>query len=150
MAVVDVEGRNSAFLADRFPALSLQTQADKFELRSAPDSNDRALVYLIRNTLWNFSHEDCIKILRTFVPALERSPANVLLVNEMMSPARGTFERHIEKGYRRRDVTVMTMHNAKQRNEEEWKALFAQASPKLTVSCKTSPFDMDDGDSRRD
>ena len=130
---MDVEGRNSAFLAERFPALSFQNQVDKFNPQPTEDSDNVLFVYLVRNILWNCSDEDCVKIIQTFVPAMKKSPDTVLLVNEMMSPAAGTFECHVEKAYRRRDVTVMTMHNAKQRTEEEWKALFAKASPNFTV-----------------
>lgn len=133
MLVVDVEGRNTAFLSDQFPALSFEPQVDRFKPPPIENPNGRRLVYLVRNILWNCSDDDGVKLLQAFIPDMEKSPNAVLLVNEMMSPARGTFERHVEKGYRRRDVTVMTMHNAKQRTEEEWKALFAQASPNFTV-----------------
>lgn len=136
---MDVEGRNTAFLADQFPGLSFQIQVDKFKPQPTGDPESVLLVYLVRNILWNCSDEDCIKIFQTFVPAMEKSPDTVLLVNEMISPAAGTFECHVEKRYRRRDVTVMTMHNAKQRTEEEWKALFAKASPNFTVGA-TPPF----------
>ena len=136
---MDVEGRNTAFLADQFPALSFETQVDKFKPQPTEGPDKVLLVYLVRNILWNCSDEDCVKILQTFVPVMEESPDTVLLVNEMMSPAGGTFERHVEKGYRRRDVTVMTMHNAKQRTEEEWKALFTKASPNFTVGANP-PF----------
>lgn len=65
---------------------------------------------------------------------MRESPGAVLLVNEMLSPAPGTFERNVEKSYRRRDVTVLTMHNAKQRTEDEWRELFVEASPEFEVS----------------
>ena len=54
---------------------------------------------------------------------MEKEPQTVVLVNDGMSPARGTFEPQAEQAYRRRDVTVMTMHNAKQRTEEEWRVV---------------------------
>ncbi len=139
--VVDVEGRNTAFLSEQFPALSLETQADKFKPQPTGSHDDAPRVYLLRNILWNLSDDDCIRVLQTFIPAMEHSPTNtVLLINEMLSPAPGTFDRHIEKGYRRRDVTVLIMHNAKQRTEEDWKALFAKASAHLTVSTRTPPL----------
>ena len=136
--VVDVEGRNTAFLSDRFATLSFENQVDKFKPQPTRYYDEALRVYLVRNILWNCSDEDCVKILQTFVPAMEKSPNTVLLVNEMMSPAPGTFDRHVEKGYRRRDVTVMIMHNAKQRTEEEWETLFAKASANFTVSEKSA------------
>ena len=134
---MDVEGRNTAILAHQFPALSFRTQAERFKPLPADDADNTLTVYLIRNILWNCSDEDCIKIFQKFIPTMIESPNTVLLVNEMLSPAAGTFERHVEKGYRRREVTVMAMHNAKQRTEEEWKALLAKASLSFTVGATT-------------
>ena len=136
---MDVEGRNTAFLTEHFPNLSSQTQVDKFKPQPVPNHDNTLLVYMVKNILWNCSDEDCTKVFQAFIPAMQKSPDTVLLVNEMMSPDAGTFERHVEKGYRRREVTVMTMHNAKQRTEEEWEALFAKASPNFTVAA-TPPF----------
>lgn len=83
--------------------------------------------------LWNCSDDEVVEVLRGFLPVLERDPAAVLLINEMLSPAPGMFKPHVEEAYRRRDVTTMTMHNAKQRTEDEWRGLFALASPHLEV-----------------
>ncbi|KAI9780493.1 MAG: hypothetical protein M1816_002832 [Peltula sp. TS41687] len=166
--IVDVCGRNSQIsplLAEQFPALTFEVQdvsqtvldqaqqalspavngrirfkqRGMFEPQSIEDA-DRVLAYVMRNLLWNRSDEDCIKLLRTFVPVMEKSPQTVLLVNEMISPARGSFDPLIEAAYRRRDVTVMTMHNAKQRTEEEWRELFKEASPHFKVGGNSSPF----------
>ncbi len=159
---MDVGGGNghvSTFLAEQFPELSFEVQdisqtlltkgqqalpsglqqrirfnqRDMFKAQPVEDAG-KVLAYVLRNVLWNWSDEDCIKILQTFVPVMEASPEVVVLVNDGMSPARGTFEPHVEKAYRRRDVTVMTMHNTKQRTEEEWRELFAKASPHFKVS----------------
>ena len=145
-------------LAEQFPGLSFEVQdisqtsstlgrqalspaleqrikfkpRDIFEPQPTEDA-DKMLACVIRNVLWNRSDEDCVKLLRSFVPVLEKSPQTVVLVNEMISPARGTFSLPIETAYRRRDVTVMTMHNAKQRTVEEWRGLFIEASPHFKV-----------------
>ncbi|KAL6716880.1 hypothetical protein ACLMJK_004792 [Lecanora helva] len=132
-SVVDVGGRNIGFLSAEFPAFNFETQADNFEPPRVQTANERRLVYLIRNILWNYSDADCIKMLRAYVPILERAENAMLLINEMISPALGTFATHVEKGYRRRDVTVMTMHNAKQRTEAEWRDLFTRANENFTV-----------------
>ena len=130
---VDVDGRSTELIKERFPTLSFETQVDKLEPPLMGDYQNLRIVYLVRNTLWNYSDEVCVKFLQRCALALQRSPHAVLLLNEMASPGRGMFERHVEKRYRRRDVTVMTMHNAKQRTEEEWNDLFAKASPDLIV-----------------
>ncbi len=159
--VVDVGGGNghiSSFLAEQFPDLSFEVQdisttlltqgkealtpelqqRIKFNqrdmLQEQPiEAADHVLAYVLRNVLWNWSDEDCVKLLQTFIPVMEKSQHTTVLVNDGISPARGTFEPHIEKAYRRRDVTVMTMHNTKQRTEEEWRAVFRKASPHFQV-----------------
>lgn len=75
-----------------------------------------------------------MKVLQTLVPVFESHPRTVLLVNELVSPEPGTFKPHDEKIFRRRDVTLTTMHNVKQRTEQEWTALVQRASPFYMVS----------------
>lgn len=113
-------------------------QRDFFEPRPIEDA-DKALAYIVWNVLWNWSDEDCIKLLQTFIPIMKKSPQTVLLINDGISPARGTFEIHVEKAYRRRDVTVMTMHNTKQRTEGEWRDVFTRANPHFKVSHDEGP-----------
>ena len=137
---MDVEGRNASILANKFPEMSFRYQVNRHEPQTIASPRDTLLVYLVRNILWNHSDAECIKILRAFEPAMRKSPGAVLLVNEMLSPAPGTFERNVEKSYRRRDVTVLTMHNAKQRTEDEWRALFVEASPDFKVSALLTLF----------
>ena len=159
--VVDVGGGNghvSTFLAEQFPDLSFEVQDISQTLLTQGQQNvspalqqriqfnqrdmfkpqpieaaDKVLAYVMRNVLWNWSDDDCVKLLQTFIPVMDKSPDTVLLVNDGMSPAWGMFEPHVDKAYRRRDVTVMTMHNTKQRTKEEWRELFEKASPHFEV-----------------
>lgn len=137
---MDVEGRNASTLATKFPDMSFRYQVDRFEPQPIAYPENTLLIYLVRNILWNHSDAECIKILRAFVSAMRKTPGAVLLVNEMLSPAPGTFERNVEKSYRRRDVTVLIMHNAKQRTEDEWRALFVEASPDFKVGAPLTLF----------
>lgn len=110
------------------------TKRDIFTPQPAPSSPDNpTLAFILRNVLWNLSDSEAITLLRTFITVLEASPETVILVNDMLSPAHGEFDAQTEKAYRRRDVTVMTMHNAKQRTEEDWRELFEAASPHFLV-----------------
>lgn len=90
-------------------------------------------VFLLRSALWCLDDESCIRLLRSFIPALQHPSRPILLVNDLVSPAWGTFEPHVERAFRRRDVTLMTMHNAKQRTSREWAALFREASDRFAV-----------------
>ncbi|KAL1988835.1 hypothetical protein VTN96DRAFT_7719 [Rasamsonia emersonii] len=157
------DGPVSRFLAGEFPALSFEVQDASEALlakgrQSLPSelqgriqfqhhelfapqeqklpgrSTGKALIYIIRNILWNLPDEKCIRLLQTFVPVMANNQNAVVLVNELLSPAPGTFAPHVEKAYRRRDVTLTTMHNVKQRREGEWRALFEKASPEFSVN----------------
>ncbi|KHN94889.1 O-methyltransferase, family 2 [Metarhizium album ARSEF 1941] len=91
------------------------------------------LVFLVRSAMWCHDDDSCVKLLRSFIPVLESPGHPTLLVCDLVSPAWGTFEPHVERAFRRRDVTLMTMHNAKQRTSTEWMALLKEACPNFKV-----------------
>jgi len=105
---------------------------DSFDPQPTGDT-EKVITYVIRNVFWNWSDKDVSRLLQTFVPVLEKSPGTVVLICDGISPGRKIFEPHVELAYRRRDLTMMTMHNVKQRTEEEWRAVFATASPCFQV-----------------
>lgn len=95
-------------------------------------------VFLLRGGLWGLPDESCVKVLRTFKGALRYRPQGggrsaVLVISDLVSPAYGTFEPHVERVYRRRDVTLTTMHNAKQRTSGEWMKIVQEAFPDFEV-----------------
>jgi predicted GNAT family acetyltransferase len=95
-------------------------------------------MFLIRGVLWNLPDEDVAKLLQSFIPFMQRHQADglasCLLISDLVSPAFGTFETHIEKAFRRRDVTLMTMHNVQQRTAIEWGHLISKADTRFKVS----------------
>ncbi|KPM40017.1 hypothetical protein AK830_g6532 [Neonectria ditissima] len=129
------------FLAESHPSVLFKVQKfpdDAASFTVEETQTDHAHIYTLNSILWNLSDEDCIAILSHFLPLLEKSPNSVLLLNELLSPLPGTFEPHVDKAYRRRDVTVMTMHNAKLRTEKGWREIFQKASPNFEVSAKSA------------
>lgn len=91
-------------------------------------------MYVIRNLLWNWSDGDAVNLLQTLLPTLRATTSIRILVTDGVSPLPNDFPPHIEIGYRRRDITTMTMHNVKQRTLSEWLQLFARVDPSLKVS----------------
>ena len=159
MDVVSRDWTASRFLAEKFPELTFEVQTDsprvlekgqtelppelqsrvKFARRDMfkprSDENGESIgAYVLRDVLWNMEDRNCAKVLQSFVPVLEKSKETVLLVNELLSPAPRTFEPQVEQAYRRRDVTLLTMHNVKQRTEQEWRDLLTGVHPSLKVS----------------
>lgn len=90
-------------------------------------------VFLLRGVLWNLDDGEAIKLLQSFIPAMQRRDQPLLLISDLVSPAWGTFEPHVERAFRRRDVTLMTMHNVQQRTASEWAALIRNADPHFKV-----------------
>lgn len=145
--VVDVQmqtKQTSEFLREQIPGATLT-----FETAQIPPNvtgfqcptlfrDNVQIVWVIKSILWNLPDKDCIFILRNLIDFCTHEGAAqsncVIIVNELLSPLPRTFEPHVDKAYRRRDVTVMTMHNAKLRTEKEWLDLFKEASPDIKVS----------------
>lgn len=101
-------------------------------------AKDGPITFLIRSVVWNMSDAAVTELLQSFIPCLERrqagGPAPCLLICDLVSPAFGTFESHVEKAFRRRDVTLMTMHNVQQRTSKEWGNLISKVDPRFKVS----------------
>lgn len=88
-------------------------------------------LYVIRNLLWNWSDADVVRLLRAIKQGAGTSIR--ILVTDGVSPMSGQFPLHEEIAYRRRDITTMSMHNVKQRTQEEWVGVFKQAAPGVRV-----------------
>jgi hypothetical protein len=100
------------------------------------------VMFLIRGVLWNLPDEAVNNLLQSFIPYMQQHQADgqapCLLISDLVSPAYGTFEPHIERAFRRRDVTLMTMHNVRQRTATEWTDLISKTDSKFKV--KASPL----------
>lgn len=88
-------------------------------------------LYVIKNLLWNWSDADVVRLLRTIREGVGASAR--ILVTDGVSPVSGQLPVHEEISYRRRDITTMSMHNVKQRTQEEWVKVFEQAGPGVWV-----------------
>lgn len=120
------------------------SQRDLFATRSIRElevEGDRCftpIIFLLRGVLWNLDDSEAVRLLQSFIPAMRRRDGPLLVINDLVSPAWGTFEPHVERAFRRRDVTLMTMHNVKQRTASEWAVLIGSASPHFKVSATSA------------
>ncbi|KIW87578.1 uncharacterized protein Z519_11903 [Cladophialophora bantiana CBS 173.52] len=106
---------------------------EEIELEKLGSNEFVRTTFLIRNMLWCMKDSEITRLLQTFVPVLQSDAGASLLICDLVSPAWATFEPYVERIYRRRDVTLMTMHNAKQRTAKEWTDLFLGAHPQYQV-----------------
>lgn len=135
--VVVVAGKSIGAFAERMAAAF---HGVNFEiLDTTPDAVDAPRgqlrrLFLLYGVLWILDDESCSVLLRKFVPLLLHPSRPALLVCDLVSPAKGQFEPHVELAFRRRDVTLMAMHNARQRTAKQWSDLLGEVDPRFQVS----------------
>lgn len=135
--VVVVAGKSIGAFAERLAAAFHEVN---FELRDTTPDNFDSLgshlrrLFLLYGVLWILDDESCVGLLRKFVPLLLHPSRPILLVCDLVSPEKGQFDPHVELAFRRRDVTLMTMHNARQRTAKQWLDLIGEADPRFQVS----------------
>lgn len=94
-----------------------------------------AKAYFMKHSLHNHSDADCVRILKSLVPALEKAgPTTPLLINEGVLPAPGEqMRRDQELTLRRGDMCMMVTLSAKERTKKQFSQLLKEADPRLQV-----------------
>jgi hypothetical protein len=108
------------------------------DLHSDPfcDHDDKDVsVYIFRNVFWNWPDHQVVCLLKRLVPVLKSNAAARILVTDGLSPLPNSYPPHVELAYRRRDITMMAMHNVKQRTNAEWMSLFRSVDSDIQVRC---------------
>ncbi|KAL8856172.1 MAG: hypothetical protein Q9178_007210 [Gyalolechia marmorata] len=161
--VVDVGGSHGSFsipLAQSFPSLRCIVQDRPEVIASGQESlpsnlRDRvsfmphdffneqpikgADIYLLRWILHDWSDKYAARILQALIPALK--PGSKVLVLEQVLPVPGEVSKHQEQAYRSLDLTMWATHNAKERDLEDWKALFRTADRRYEITSVIKPRD---------
>ena len=90
--------------------------------------------YFLRQVTHNWNDEDCVKIFKALVPAIEAAgPGTPLLINDTIVPEHGTTSRYQEHAFRQVDIMMLVALGAKQRTEKEFAELLARADARLKV-----------------
>ncbi|KAI1275240.1 O-methyltransferase-domain-containing protein [Xylaria sp. FL0933] len=160
--VVDVGGSrgNVAIrLAKNFPELKILVQDKEEVVRGAGDDvpediKDRvsfavhdifcaqtveAEVYYLRALLWSCDadEETGILILRALIPALKHNVR--VVIQEACLPKPGTVPLWKETQLRAADLSMTTLFNARDRNSEDWRALFSEADSRFVLKSVIQP-----------
>lgn len=94
-----------------------------------------ASVYFIRQCIHNWNDSDCIRILRAFVPALEKcKPRTPLLINDTILPGLNARTKTEEHDLRQLDIGMLVVVGAKQRTERQFEHILKQADERFEVS----------------
>ena len=157
--VVDVGGGSghvSVYLAQQFPELSfvvqdvstnMWRQGQTHDLKNLydrvtfmqhdffnPQPVHDASAFFIRQCIHNWSDGDAVKILRAFVPALEKCPPQTpLLINDTVLPEPNSVTRFEEHTLRQMDLNMLVVMGAKQRTEKEFRELIKEADKRFEV-----------------
>ncbi|KAL3422651.1 o-methyltransferase [Phlyctema vagabunda] len=94
-------------------------------------------VYLYRWILHNHSTPYAINMLRQLIPALKKGAR--IVINDHCLPEPNTQSPRDEKIMRTMDLVMLTLLNAQERTEEEFRSLFAQADSRFAFKGVTQP-----------
>ncbi|CAI6270194.1 unnamed protein product [Periconia digitata] len=158
--VVDVGGGSghvSLYLAQQFPRLQFIVQDyNTVMLEQGPKRPDfesvktrmsfmkydfyepqpihNANLFFMRQIIHNYSDDKSVRILKSFVPALEKCAAGTpLLINDMILPAPNSKLKAEEHHLRQIDMAMLGGYSAKQRSLKEWAKLLETADARLKI-----------------
>jgi 6-hydroxytryprostatin B O-methyltransferase len=153
--VVDVggsRGHTSVAIAQKYPDLDFVVQDLEYVVQQSKDSVPEDLksrvefmphdfftaqpvkdadVYLLRQILHDWPDDSAVLILKNLVASLK--PGAKILVMDQVVPAPGALPIVQEKAARTVDLIVMSHFNGKQRDIDDWKAIFKNVDENLAI-----------------
>lgn len=96
-----------------------------------------AAVYFLRMIFHGFADKYCIKILQALAPALRRGAK--VVVNDGALPEPGQAGYIEERSMRTLDLFMQVTVNAREREADDWTALFARADERFRVNRVWTP-----------
>jgi 6-hydroxytryprostatin B O-methyltransferase len=97
-----------------------------------------ASVYLFRQIFHNWDLENSVKILKNAVDAMGEG-SHVLIMDQVL-PEPGSVLSVRERLIRARDLVMMELFNALERDLEGWKAILAAVDSRLRINAVNTPF----------
>lgn len=91
-----------------------------------------AKLYFFRMIFHGFSDKYCVEILQALVPALRKG--SLIVINDGALPEPGTAGYLEEKATRTLDLFMQVTVNAREREADDWKDLFARADSRYRVN----------------
>lgn len=91
-------------------------------------------LFFLRQVTHNYPDDVCVKIFKSFVPAMEKSsPGANLLINDMLLPPPNVEAKVEEYHLRQIDIHMLDGYAAKQRTLLEFETLLKEADPRFEV-----------------
>ncbi|KAI0154907.1 putative O-methyltransferase [Xylariaceae sp. FL1272] len=89
-------------------------------------------LFFLRQIIHNYNDETSVRIFRSFVPAMEKRSAN-LLINDIVLPAANTEPKVEEHHLRQVDIAMLNGYGAKQRTLKEFSSLLKEADERFEI-----------------
>ncbi|KAI7783826.1 hypothetical protein LA080_011299 [Diaporthe eres] len=131
------------------PAQALITQHEaqdriKFQphdfFQPQPTQGTPPKAYLLSRVLHDWQDDDCIKILRNLLPAMETHGTKLLVCERMLPDRPGEIYNHIEQLLRTRDMIMFTLYGGGERSLRDWVELFRKADARLKLESVKQPL----------
>lgn len=91
-------------------------------------------LYFLRQVIHNYPDDVCVKIFKSFVPAMEKCPKGTsLLINDMLLPPPNVEPKVEEYHLRQIDIHMLNGYAAKQRTLKEFTQLLQAADQRFEV-----------------
>ncbi|KAG6362240.1 hypothetical protein INS49_010470 [Diaporthe citri] len=117
----------------------IRFQAHDF-FQPQPPQRTLPKAYLLSRVLHDWQDDDCIKILRNLLPAMETHGTKLLVCERMLPDRAGEIFNHIEQLLRTRDMIMFTLYGGGERRLRDWVELFRKADARLTVESVKQPL----------
>jgi hypothetical protein len=99
-----------------------------------PQPTTDAGLFFLRQVIHNYPDDVCVKIFKSFVPAMEKcAPGTSLLINDMLLPPPNTEPKAEEYHLRQIDIHMLNGYAAKQRTLAEFEQLLKEADQRFEV-----------------
>lgn len=137
--IQDLES-NAAPARDNIKQHGLETRV-KFQTQdffNAQPADLRPSAYLVSRVLHDWQDEDCVKILRPLLPAMEKYGTKLLIVERVLPDRVGEMSPYKEWSLRMTDILMYTLFSAKERSLKDFEALLRKVDDRLRIaSCRT-------------
>lgn len=90
-------------------------------------------VYMLSRVLLDWQDEECVRILRNLLPAMENYGTKLWVCEGIVPDDIGQIPNYMEMQIRGLDLLMFNLFGASQRTAEQWKSLFAKADERLRV-----------------
>ncbi|KAJ1329824.1 6-hydroxytryprostatin B O-methyltransferase [Microdochium nivale] len=97
-------------------------------------------VYLLLRVLQDWDDDDCARILRPLVPAMEAHGTRLWIMNRVLPDGDGTMPRHRERMLRNLDLVVYNLSGGGERSASHMERMLKNADPRLTIDRSCRPL----------